>query len=127
MAWSCLPMPPTVHRSESLRRREAIASGTRIAATTPQETVTASHRETAPKVKIASSTKMVSHGHTKATVTPVVKPTAVAPAKPAPAASVSASGGPVGASIGLIKQMESMNRAPANDMSSNEMFKNFGF
>ncbi|EOY3288574.1 hypothetical protein ACLD2Z_22150, partial [Salmonella sp. 741265124_HBA] len=25
------------------------------------------------------------------------------------------------------KQMESMNRAPANDMSSNEMFKNFGF
>ncbi|HGE0389327.1 TPA: hypothetical protein ACGKU6_004747, partial [Salmonella enterica subsp. enterica serovar Typhimurium] len=24
-------------------------------------------------------------------------------------------------------QMESMNRAPANDMSSNEMFKNFGF
>ncbi|HIA1542138.1 TPA: hypothetical protein ACWPCE_004748, partial [Salmonella enterica] len=22
---------------------------------------------------------------------------------------------------------ESMNRAPANDMSSNEMFKNFGF
>ncbi|HGA5584022.1 TPA: hypothetical protein ACISZ9_004861, partial [Salmonella enterica subsp. enterica serovar Potsdam] len=36
-------------------------------------------------------------------------------------------GGPVGASIGLIKQMESMNRAPTNDMSSNEMFKNFGF
>lgn len=49
-------------------------------------------QETAPKVKIASSAKMVSHGHTKATVTPVVKPTAVAPAKPAPAASVSASG-----------------------------------
>lgn len=88
-----LPMPPTVHRSESLRRREAIASGTRIAATTPQETVTASHRETAPKVKIASSTKMVSHGHTKATVTPVVKPTAVAPAKPAPAASGFSVGG----------------------------------
>ncbi|EEF2044682.1 hypothetical protein C2Y48_004830, partial [Salmonella enterica subsp. enterica serovar Cotham] len=36
-------------------------------------------------------------------------------------------GGPVGASLGLIKQMESMNRAPANDMNSNEMFKKFGF
>ncbi|EDK0328009.1 hypothetical protein GFV70_21760 [Salmonella enterica] len=36
-------------------------------------------------------------------------------------------GGPVGASLGLIKQMESMNRVPANDMNSNEMFKNFGF
>ncbi|ELN25253.1 phage lipoprotein [Salmonella enterica subsp. enterica serovar Enteritidis str. 629163] len=78
-------------------------------------------------MKIASSAKIVSHGHTKATVTPVVKPTAVAPAKPATSSVGFSVGGPVGASIGLIKQMESMNRAPANDMSSNEMFKNFGF
>ena len=36
-------------------------------------------------------------------------------------------GGPVGASLGLIKQIESMNRAPDNGMSGNEMFKEFGF
>lgn len=92
---SGMVMPPYATHGTSvgiIAPAGAIASGTRIAATTPQETVTASHRETAPKVKIASSAKMVSHGHTKATVTPVVKPTAVAPAKPAPAASVSASG-----------------------------------
>lgn len=35
-------------------------------------------------------------------------------------------GGPIGASLGLLKQMETLNR-PANNGSTNEMFNAFGF
>ncbi|WP_438334430.1 hypothetical protein [Edwardsiella tarda] len=36
-------------------------------------------------------------------------------------------GGPIGASLGLIKQMESMNHPQDNGMSGHDMFKEFGF
>ncbi|AIJ07250.1 MULTISPECIES: hypothetical protein [Edwardsiella] len=36
-------------------------------------------------------------------------------------------GGPIGASLGLIKQMETINRPDNNTMGNHDMFKKFGF
>lgn len=120
---SGMAMPPTVRRLTSSRRREAIASGTRTATgeshSLSQGNCTQSEDSQLSKNGLTrthqSNCNTRSQTHSRST-------------SKTRSSSVGFSvGGPVGASLGLIKQMVSMNRASANNMNSNEMFKKFGF